>query len=251
MCKAGFQQLAEGIYRLCVPFEELYTSVFALTEGDGCILLDSACNEKDVQEVILPALSRSGFAVQMILCSHLHSDHCGGMEALLEAFPSAKAGLFDKSKKYGGKETVHFSDGDMLLGRYKVLNLKGHTEDCLAVFDTKTATLLSVDCLQLRGIGRYGTSVCCGKEYRATLERVRGLGVQRIIASHEYIPCGAIADGADRVKNYLDECEKAIDCICELAMSNPELDLGGVARLYNKSLGLPPIWEGTVEALMK
>ena len=246
-----FERLENGIYRLKIPFENIYTSVFALIEGDSCLLIDSGCNENDVHNFILPALSKSGFVPQMMLCSHLHGDHSGGIDALLLAFPKAKVGLFSRDKFFEA-ETVYFSDGDLLLGRFRVLNLKGHTRDCLAMLDEKTSTLLSFDCLQLFGVGRYGTSVTDCGDYLLTLERVRALNPKKIIASHEYVPCGFCADGHKEIEKYLDKCKEMLDYVVELAKENPSRDPEELAKLYNEANpSLPPIGTTIMSAVLR
>ncbi|MBQ2377955.1 MAG: hypothetical protein II297_06110, partial [Clostridia bacterium] len=62
-----FELLTDGIYRLKVPFENIFTSVFALVEDSKCILLDSGCNERDVNQIIIPALDAAGFVPQMMI----------------------------------------------------------------------------------------------------------------------------------------------------------------------------------------
>ena len=246
-----FELLTDGIYRLKVPFENIFTSVFALVEDNNCILLDSGCNEWDVNQIIIPALDAARFVPQMMICSHLHSDHSGGMQALLKAFPKAKAGLFARNKYFDG-ETIHLSDGGLLLNRFRVLNLKGHTDDCLAVLDEKTSTLLSFDCLQLFGVGRYGTSVTDCGDYLLTLERVRSLNPKKIIASHEYVPCGFCAYGHKEVEKYLDQCKEMLDYVAELAKENPSRNPKELAKLYNEANpSLPPIGTTIMSAVLR
>ena len=245
-----FELLTDGIYRLKIPFENIFTSVFALVEDNQCVLLDSGCNERDVNQIIIPALEAVGFVPQMIICSHLHSDHSGGMNALLSAFPKAKAGLFARNERFDC-ETVHLSDGDLLLNRFRVLNLKGHTDDCIAVLDEKTSTLLSFDCLQLFGVGRYGTAFSDCGEYLKTLERVRDMRLEHIIASHEYVPCGSVANGQKEVNEYLDQCEKAVECVLNFAKKYTNLNFDETARLYNTANSLlPPIGATLISSIM-
>ncbi|MBO5281407.1 MAG: MBL fold metallo-hydrolase [Clostridia bacterium] len=245
-----FELLTDGIYRLKVPFENIFTSVFALVEDNKCILLDSGCNERDVNQIIIPALDAAGFVPQMMICSHLHSDHSGGMQALLKAFPKAKAGLFARNKYFDG-ETIHLSDGGLLSNRFRVLNLKGHTDDCLAVLDEKTSTLLSFDCLQLFGVGRYGTAFSDCAEYLKTLERVRDMRLEHIIASHEYVPCGSVANGQKEVNEYLDQCEKAVACVRNFAEEHADLGFDETARLYNAASPLlPPIGATLISSII-
>ncbi len=54
----------EGIYRLRVPFHNIYTSVFLIISKDRRILLDCATTAGDVDGVILPALERMEISPQ-------------------------------------------------------------------------------------------------------------------------------------------------------------------------------------------
>ena len=47
---AVFQEEIKGIYRLKVPFERIYTSVFLVVSGARAALVDCATTEKDVEE---------------------------------------------------------------------------------------------------------------------------------------------------------------------------------------------------------
>lgn len=190
----GFECVESGIYRLTVPFEDLYTSVFALREGENWLLCDTACNDFDVENYILPALKDLGAEPKYILCSHSHSDHAGGLFSVIKAFLKAKIIL---------KPTV-------LSDRFEVLSLKGHTDDSLAVFDRKTKTLLSFDCLQQRGIGKYRNGIFERKEYLKTIEKVRKMNIEKIIFSHNYDPCGYIVKGKAEIEKVLKICEENI-----------------------------------------
>ncbi len=190
-----FEKITDGIYRIKVPFEDIYTSVFALCEEGKCILLDSAC-EGDVEVCIIPALQKLGITPDYLIASHYHSDHSGGMTALRIAYPNATLKAYQ--------------DGERLLGRFVVLNLKGHTDDCLAIYDEKTHTLISCDCLQAYGIGRYSTSVEDKAAYMQAIKTVRGLSPSMIIASHEYEPCGAIMKSESEIEKFLLACEQAV-----------------------------------------
>ncbi len=96
-----FEKLEEGILLLKVPFDDLYTSVYALCEGGECILLDAATTDDDVERYILPALAEAGLRPTLLLVSHLHDDHCGGIPRLLAAFDDAKAAFLAQDDRYG------------------------------------------------------------------------------------------------------------------------------------------------------
>ena len=57
-----FSKEADGIYRLRVPFESIYTCVFLIEAQGKKILVDCAMTEDDVEDVILPALEKMGYA---------------------------------------------------------------------------------------------------------------------------------------------------------------------------------------------
>ncbi len=187
----AFQKEENGIYRLTVPFEAIYTSVFALTNGNKWLLCDTASNEFDVENYILPALCDLGALPDYIFISHSHKDHAGGLNSLRKAFPNAKI----------------ITEPAVLFDRFYVISLKGHSEDSLAVFDIETKTLLSFDCLQQRGIDKYVNGISNRAEYLKSIEKVRNLKVERIIFSHDYIPCGYSVRGKREIENALNVCK--------------------------------------------
>ena len=193
----GFQKEEDGIYHLCVQFERIYTSVFALNEDDKWIICDTATTYYDVENYILPAIRNLGAVPDYILCSHSHSGHAGCLSSLCRAFSGAKV----------------ISAPTVLLNRYEVISLKGHSEDSLAVLDTKTKTLLSFDCLQQRGIDKYRDGISDKVKYLKSIQPVRNMDIERIIFSHDYDPLGYSVKGKTEIANVLNICEEYIACI--------------------------------------
>ncbi len=188
-----------------VPFENIDTAVFILKNEKGCIVLDSAATEDDVNSILLPALEKEGFIPDFIVCSHQHSDHCGGMKALSKAYPEAIIGLMDKSAKYQNK-TIRFAGGEVLLGQFKVIPMPGHTTDCLGILDIKNNILLSCDSLQQLGIDRFKTYVEDRKSYIKTIENIRAIMPSYIVFSHCYEPFGRLISGGTEINACLDLC---------------------------------------------
>jgi hypothetical protein len=58
-----FQKEIGEIYRLKIPFENLYTSVFLIRNEKGNILIDAATKDGDVDEWIVPSLAQMGLTV--------------------------------------------------------------------------------------------------------------------------------------------------------------------------------------------
>lgn len=194
------EKLYEGVYRICIPFEDIYTTAFVFVKGGECIIADSGTSGYDAKTFIIPEISNLGLSPRYIIASHTHSDHSGGISTLEKYYPEAKSVCIEKG---------NIADGDILFDRWEILNLKGHTEDSIGILDTQTDSLFSFDSLQLRGISRYRDGVTDKAEYKKSIDRLRKLDLQRIIASHDYDPYGFLAVGKSEVKIYLDECEKA------------------------------------------
>ncbi len=210
------ERLAEGIFRLCIPFDgNIYTSSYILLGDGGTAVLDTGSCDGDAETYIIPFLETIGRVPDYVLCSHLHEDHCGGTPALLRTYPTAKAVLFSEENPYPAERVIVAGDGDVLLGRYRLCSLPGHTPDALAVLDERTNTLLSCDCLQQYGITRFPTGVSDVPAYMETLAKVRGLSVDTVIAAHNYVPLGGRADGEAEILRMLEVCAEAVGKIFE------------------------------------
>ena len=80
----------------------------------------------------------------------------------------------------------------------------------MAFLDLPTGTLLSGDCLQLFGVGKYRSGIGYPYLYRRSVERLRGMELSQIVAAHEYDPLGSIARGKEEIEAYLSPCLSAI-----------------------------------------
>lgn len=203
------EAIEQGLYRILLPFETITTTVYAVVTEQGAALIDSGTYSSDVGDYILPALRRAGVAdrnVKYLLLSHLHGDHAGGMDALLASFPHARL-LAPRGNRWNAPAAV---DGQVILGRLQVVHLPGHTANSVGFYDLKTKTLLSADCLQLKGIGKYRNGIGDPRAYRASIEKLQAMDIYRIVAAHEYDPMGSIAQGDEAVKLYLETCLREI-----------------------------------------
>ena len=196
----SFAEEINGIYRLKVPFEDLYTSVFLIRTGQGCVLVDSATYASDVDKYILPALKEKGLSITDICClvlTHKHGDHAGGKNRILELVPSIK---------------IVQEIPSIILKGLTVYELKGHTLDCIGVLDERSGTLISGDGLQGTGIGKYRCSLESKDEYLKMLEKIRqDKRIENILFSHAYEPWhkdGAF--GRAEVEKCLQDCKKYV-----------------------------------------
>lgn len=236
----NFYSLFSGIYQLKLSFEEDYTSIFALTNGKEWVLLDAGFCPEDGRTVHT-ILSEKGLAPSVLLCSHRHRDHDGGLAFLAEAFPQATIAAACPTFTLAGRRSRVVKDGEVLLGRFQVMILPGHTADTLGVWDLMTGVLLSTDCLQCFGGGKYGTNIEFPTAYRCTLERLEALRPTAIVASHAYTPLGDAAYGEEEVSDYITACRIALDDLANTVRRFPNDTPEELADRYNNTTHRPPV----------
>lgn len=164
-----------GIYRLKVPFDDLYTSVFLVQTDEKYILVDCATTARDVDEYIEPALEKFGLTfsdIDFVIVTHDHDDHSGGLLRILQKNPNVRA-------VRGVEEVIGL----------EIYPLCGHTKDFIGVFDEKSGTLISGDGLQGDGIGKYRCGVADKEEYLRSIEKIeRDKRIKNMLFSHAYEP---------------------------------------------------------------
>lgn len=207
----GIDRLDVGLYRLNVPFEDLTTAVYFAVYTQGAAIIDSATYPSDVDNYILPALKEIGLMpadVTYILLTHHHGDHAGGASCLAQRLQHAKVGTSFSSEL---PNRFALEDGQTLLDGLQVVHLPGHTDTTVGFLDVRTGTLLSGDCLQLKGIGRYRRGVSDKNSYIASVQKLKTMPIRRIVAAHEFDPLGSLAEGTEAVKQYLDCCLQCLE----------------------------------------
>ena len=237
--KHEFNKITDGIYRLDVPFENLYTSVF-LVEGEHPVLIDAATTRTDVEEIIVPALLAKGYDRDMrgyLLVTHRHGDHSGGAKWMLAHFPNL--------------EQVSLKDGDRL-GVLEAVLLAGHTADSMGYIDTRTRSLISGDALQFFGVGGYGCSLATVKGYEKTVKKIASLELCNLLLSHPFVGgaweslgkeavldlCRTLEESWNAVKTFILEALEETDDISEIK-----------ARYAERFAGMPPLPRLTVESV--
>ena len=201
------QKIADGIYLIKVPFEDIYTSVFVIVEKGEAAVIDCATTEKDVDDHIIPAISEIGILredVKYLLLTHSHRDHAGGAERFLQYFENARLCAYEKLKNF---ENEILTQDSMILDRIGVVHLPGHTLTSVGYFDAKTKTLLTGDCLQLKGVSRFVFGVKYKDLYVESMKKLLARDdIELLVTSHEYEPLGAFAKGREEIEEYLKAC---------------------------------------------
>ena len=188
-----------GIYRLILPFDTVYTSVFLIKLPDEYVLVDCATTDEDVDKDILPALAHVGISLEdvtKVVVTHNHSDHSGGLSRVLALAPHVEV---VRDVRELGQSLCTYP-------------LPGHTQDFIGVLDLRTNTLITGDALQGAGVDKYRCSLSDKSAYRETLDKIRrDSRVENLLFSHAYEPwLDNKVLGRKGVISALEECEKYI-----------------------------------------
>lgn len=186
-----------NIYRLKIPFENLYTSVFLIIAGGKKILVDCGTVSKDVDTVIVPLLAEVGFTltdIETLVLTHKHGDHAGGLVRIVELNP---------------RITV-VNDIRVLADKISTYPLAGHTDDSIGVLDERSHTLISGDGLQGAGVDKYRCSLYNKNAYIETIEKIKNdKRIESILFSHAYEPWNKdFIKGRKKILKCLSDCIK-------------------------------------------
>ena len=200
------EHITNDLYRVRIPFEDLTTTVYIANCKEGTVIIDSATYPSDVDDYVLPALAELGVSAERVCAlalTHNHGDHGGGLARLAELFPTAAVRALEPLSL---SRYTPLADGEMLAGDLQTVHLPGHTSHSVGYLDRRTKTLLSGDCLQLGGIGKYRNGIKYPTFYLESIEKLRAMDIGRIVAAHEFDPLGSLAEGSEAVARYLNEC---------------------------------------------
>ena len=237
-------QLTPDIYRLQVPFSNIYTSIFLVRTPAGTVVYDTATYGSDISKYLVPALQELNIEGPCaVFVSHNHGDHAGGLAAFHALYPDVPvfAGSEACKERMDADVTV-LCDGMTVGADLMAVHIPGHTLDAFGLYDRRTKTLISGDCLQAYGIygkGKWGTSISCIGEHLSALNRLEQLDIEALYTAHDYEPCGNSAIGKEAVQNYILQCRKALQELQEFAKNNPELSAEELSESYAKTTGLP------------
>ncbi len=236
-------KINENIYRTVIPYKNIFTTVYLIKSDRGVILFDAATTEYDVENYIEPALAELGVGkgdLKYVFISHAHGDHIGGLRPLLERFPEVTAVSFlpKIAEDYSDFKVQTAKDGDTLLDCFRLVAIPGHSSDSAALFDMRTKSLVTGDCLQAYGIfgsDYWGANISLPSEHLAALQRLRTLDIENIYTAHDFQPYGYRACGKEEVSRFIDACEIPLMKVRKLIEENPTLNDEEIRAIYNNA----------------
>ena len=146
-----------------------------ICDDDACALIDSGYVSHAPQTLALVQAALQGRALDVLVNTHLHSDHCGGNAALQSAYPALITHIPPGQARHvstwdpqaltytpTGQRCPQFRfdallqpGSELLLGgqRWQVHASPGHDPHSVILFEPASRTLISADALWQRGFG--------------------------------------------------------------------------------------------------
>ena len=176
---------------------------------ESCALVDSGYSTHSDQTVELAQSALRGRSLNLLLNTHLHSDHCGGNAALQHVYPeletlippgqAALVAIWDaEALTYlpTGQLCPRFKyDGCLLPGAeipladvmWQIHAAPGHDPHSVVLFDPSSRTLISADALWEKGFGVVFPELegeSAFSEVEATLDLIEQLDPRWVIPGH-------------------------------------------------------------------
>lgn len=129
-----------------------FVSAYLLQRGSEVTIVDTGTGTVDEFEAGLGSLGAAWSNVSNVVLTHSHGDHIGGLGAVLENAPTARAyaGEGDLAAiAIGGFDADRFTgvaDGDEIFG-LEVIATPGHTPGHIVVFDRDSGLLVAGDAI--------------------------------------------------------------------------------------------------------
>ena len=197
----------------------------------GMALVDTGYSSHAAQTVALVRNALGSANLDLVLNTHLHSDHCGGNAALQQAYPGVRTlippGLAAFVREWDpvalsytptGQRCPRFSFDDVLVpgqelelgaNRWQIHAAPGHDPHSVILFEPASRTLISADALWENGFGvvfEELEGVAAFDEVAATLDLIESLAPLVVVPGHGRVfagVAGALAAARSRLDGFI------------------------------------------------
>jgi endoribonuclease LACTB2 len=205
------------------------TNTYLIGTGPKRILLDTGDGRPEYKKLLNQYLKVTGIEISVVLISHWHIDHTGGVEDVLATCNAARTYKFPRPEVDAFPDSVAveeirdgqvFSIGDTTL---ECIYTPGHADDHLVFYLREENSLFSAD-----NILGQGTTVFSDlKLYLESLHKMKSLGAQRIYPGHGPL----IESATDKINEYITHRQEREDQIVALLSKNGSLSLDGITGI--------------------
>lgn len=204
------------------------TNTYLIGCGPHRILLDTGDGRPEYKRLLEKYLKATGIKVSVVLISHWHPDHIGGIKDVLSLCPQAQAFKFHRSKDEFPtgisvadiEDGKVFSTGDTSL---KCVYTPGHADDHLVFYLREENSMFSAD-----NVLGQGTTVFSDlRLYMESLRKMKEFGAERIYPGHGPL----IEEANERISEYISHRQEREDQIVALLSKNRALTLGGITEI--------------------
>ncbi len=199
-------ELQEGFFQAALRTPTLppatHTNAWVVPADGGVAVVDPGAPDAADQAPLfelLDALAAAGRPLRGVWLTHVHRDHVGAVVAVASRYAVPVLAHALAAGRVPGADVTPVRDGDLLGGRFRVLETPGHAREHLAFLDEDTAALVCGDMVSTLSTIVIDPPEGDMAEYERQLERLRALAPRTLYPAH-----GAAAPGAaDRLAAYL------------------------------------------------
>ena len=193
------------------------------------VLIDTGEGVPAYNALLKEAVEASKARLSLILVTHGHRDHIGGIRAVRRMYPDAIARKFPGGEPPSTFQPIAADEQIRLDGiTLKAIHTPGHASDHLCFYWVEERALFSGDLILGEGTAvmpRDGGNLA---DYLASLERLRSLDIHRMYPGHG----PAIQDPQAKITEYIEHRRmrerEVLDALYAGARTIPEM----VARIY-------------------
>jgi len=197
------------------PLGPFATNGYVVSAGSACWIVDAPFG---AEELVYLVRAR-GLTPELVVLTHAHVDHIGGLDEVRAAFPGVPVVIHDVERGWLGDAGLNLSgdfgmpfevagpdrtlvDGDELaLGatRWRVIHTPGHSPGGITLYHAESAIALVGDTLFAGSIGRYDFPTSDGEQLFASIrEKLYALPDEtRVLPGH----MGATTIGHEKATN--------------------------------------------------